>query len=356
MCSSDLAIALYGRSMGAATILLYGATDPSIAGLVVDSAFCSLIQLAHELTDQVRAQGYMAPGFLVSLVLRWVRQAVQARAGFDIRTLSPLKAAPTCHIPALFLHGERDIFISPQHTKSLAEAYAGDNEVLVVEGDHNSPRPAHAQHSVSAFLNRALNVPSAWSPAKSIRGDALTLDDSTGHGRSTTSLLGGFVGAFASLQAHACPSWGDDTNASSNSNSSNSSGSGSGVGSLPPPPPPSGPQLATRSSSSSSSAVAAAVTTRASAAAADQEDADLQKAIQMSLDEARDGGALPLPLPPPSSAATAKTKTHSGREGDGLGLASDTPNLADGSLGHTDEQVANIQSSLGDMLSFSRGS
>ena len=35
-------IALWGRSMGAATALMHGERDPSIAGMVLDSAFADL--------------------------------------------------------------------------------------------------------------------------------------------------------------------------------------------------------------------------------------------------------------------------------------------------------------------------
>eukprot|EP00262_Sarcandra_glabra_P020578 TRINITY_DN8261_c0_g4_i1.p1 TRINITY_DN8261_c0_g4~~TRINITY_DN8261_c0_g4_i1.p1 ORF type:complete len:199 (+),score=24.35 TRINITY_DN8261_c0_g4_i1:189-785(+) len=44
-------IGLWGRSMGAVTSLLYGAEDPSIAGMVLDSPFCDLFDLMMELVD-----------------------------------------------------------------------------------------------------------------------------------------------------------------------------------------------------------------------------------------------------------------------------------------------------------------
>ena len=43
------AIGLWGRSMGAATALMYAHTDPSIAGMVLDSAFADLKQLITEI-------------------------------------------------------------------------------------------------------------------------------------------------------------------------------------------------------------------------------------------------------------------------------------------------------------------
>ena len=42
-------IGLWGRSMGAVTALLHGDRDPSIAGMVLDSAFTNLKVLAGEL-------------------------------------------------------------------------------------------------------------------------------------------------------------------------------------------------------------------------------------------------------------------------------------------------------------------
>jgi hypothetical protein len=47
-------IALWGRSMGAATALLHSHRDPSIAGLVLDSSFSDLKQLALELAEMGR--------------------------------------------------------------------------------------------------------------------------------------------------------------------------------------------------------------------------------------------------------------------------------------------------------------
>ena len=42
-------IGLWGRSMGAVTAIMYGDRDPSIAGMVLDSAFASLKELIEEL-------------------------------------------------------------------------------------------------------------------------------------------------------------------------------------------------------------------------------------------------------------------------------------------------------------------
>ncbi len=46
-------LALWGRSMGAATALLHAHRDPSIGGMILDSPFADLRQLATELVAQV---------------------------------------------------------------------------------------------------------------------------------------------------------------------------------------------------------------------------------------------------------------------------------------------------------------
>lgn len=108
-------IALWGRSMGAATALLHGERDPSIAGMVLDSAFADLTMLAEEMVEKGRQHGLFAPGFVVKLAIRMIRSSVLKKAEFDIRLLSPIEHADRCFIPALFVAAEGDEFVPPHH-------------------------------------------------------------------------------------------------------------------------------------------------------------------------------------------------------------------------------------------------
>ena len=155
-------IALWGRSMGAATALLHGDRDPSIAGMVLDSAFADLPQLAEELVDKGRDQGLTVPGFVVSIAIRMIRSSVQKQAGFNIRDLSPIEHADRCFIPALFVAGEGDDFIKPHHSQEIHQKYAGDKNLVLVEGDHNSPRPRWLYDSATIFLQTSLQIPQDW--------------------------------------------------------------------------------------------------------------------------------------------------------------------------------------------------
>jgi hypothetical protein len=67
--------------MGAATALLHGERDPSIAGMVLDSAFADLTMLAEEMVEKGRKHGLFAPGFVVGIAIRMIRRSVLKTAG-----------------------------------------------------------------------------------------------------------------------------------------------------------------------------------------------------------------------------------------------------------------------------------
>ena len=152
---------MLGRSMGAATALIHGDRDPSIAGMVLDSAFADLEQLAQELVERIRQEGYTVPRMVVAGAIRMLRSSVQKRAGFDIRTkeMKPISHVDKCFIPALFVHGREDEFIQPHHSEELHAKYAGDKNLIKVEGDHHHQRPQFMLDSACIFLTTALHVP-----------------------------------------------------------------------------------------------------------------------------------------------------------------------------------------------------
>jgi len=156
-------VALWGRSMGAATSLLHGHRDPSIAAMVLDSSFTDLTQLATEMVDKGREAGLVVPNWVVKAALRMIRGSVKHTAKFDIRDLSPIAHASSTFIPALFIAGKHDDFIKPHHSQQIYEQYGGDKNLILVEGDHNSPRPRFLFDSVAIFLQNYLQIPLEWS-------------------------------------------------------------------------------------------------------------------------------------------------------------------------------------------------
>ncbi|CAJ2658495.1 unnamed protein product [Trifolium pratense] len=149
-------IGLWGRSMGAVTSLMYGAEDPSIAGMVLDSPFADLVDLMMELVDTYR---FRLPKFTVKYAIKYMRRTIQKKAKFDIMDLNTIKAAKSCYVPALLGHGVEDDFIHPRHSDRILEAYMGDRNIIKFDGDHNSPRPQFYFDSINIFFNNVLQPP-----------------------------------------------------------------------------------------------------------------------------------------------------------------------------------------------------
>ena len=96
--------------MGAATSVLVAARDPSIAGMVLDSAFSSLTQVMYELANQYMKQ-VKVPKILINGAISVLRKSVQKKGNFDIRDVNPEEAADKSFIPALFAHADGDDFV-----------------------------------------------------------------------------------------------------------------------------------------------------------------------------------------------------------------------------------------------------
>lgn len=75
---------------------------------------------------------------------------------FICSELETIKSAQASYVPALFGHGEEDSFIPVSHSKVLHESYAGDKNLILFEGDHNSRRPQFFLDSVSIFIRNYL--------------------------------------------------------------------------------------------------------------------------------------------------------------------------------------------------------
>jgi len=147
-------IGLWGRSMGASTALLHADRDPSIAGVVLDSPFSELKVLCEELVDVY--VNFKIPRWVVGIALNMIRGSIQQHAAFDILELAPINHVKTSYIPALFTAAYSDTFIRPHHAKELHEAYAGDKNFVMVEGDHNSARSKFFMDSVAIFFFNTL--------------------------------------------------------------------------------------------------------------------------------------------------------------------------------------------------------
>lgn len=152
-------IALWGRSMGAATALMYASRDPTIACMVLDSPFTDLQRLIEEMVEKGRKHGVIVPNLILNVVMRLIKNSVKSTAGFSLRHISPISHAEKCFVPAMFVAGEHDDFIHKSHSILIHRKYAGDKNISIVDGDHNSPRPRFLQQSACLFLQSVMGLP-----------------------------------------------------------------------------------------------------------------------------------------------------------------------------------------------------
>jgi len=146
-------VGVWGQCMGAAAAIMYSSSDPSLAGMVLDSPFCDLWELMSELSTRFVG----LPSLLTSVALRVVRAIVQQKAGFDICDVSPRASIARSFVPMLFLHGGEDEFALPSHSVALAQASQGETQRLVMPGlGHHTARPDGFVARAAVFLVRAL--------------------------------------------------------------------------------------------------------------------------------------------------------------------------------------------------------
>ena len=149
-------VAVWGRSMGAATALLYTQDDPMIAGLILDSPYSDLKQLASELCQM---GAFPIPTWAVSMALPFVQSSIQERARFDLYDCSPIFCVGKIFVPAVFACARNDTFIQPDHVFRLFKAHGGWKSLSVFDGDHVSRRPRKFQLFATAVLLDCFGLP-----------------------------------------------------------------------------------------------------------------------------------------------------------------------------------------------------
>lgn len=146
-------VALWGRSMGAVTAIMYAAKDPSIRCIVCDSPFASLRLLINDLVTQHGGRaGQLIPNAVVSIIVGGIRKRIAKRAAFDIDDLDTLKYAALCSVPALIYHGDQDDFVSPQQSMRVQSVFLAPCVHEMTPGGHNDERGEGLQSLVAAFL------------------------------------------------------------------------------------------------------------------------------------------------------------------------------------------------------------
>ena len=146
-------IGLWGRSMGAATTLLYTYKDPRISAICVDSPFEDFKKLAEELVvKQIKL-----PTFIIDGALKIVQGTVKKKNGLDIDKLRPIDNVSNTFVPALFIHAINDELIKVEHSINLFNNYGGPKSLKCCDkGGHNTKRPKNIKKEIGEFFYKYL--------------------------------------------------------------------------------------------------------------------------------------------------------------------------------------------------------
>eukprot|EP01017_Pseudomicrothorax_dubius_P020805 TRINITY_DN22585_c0_g1_i2.p1 TRINITY_DN22585_c0_g1~~TRINITY_DN22585_c0_g1_i2.p1 ORF type:complete len:366 (-),score=68.70 TRINITY_DN22585_c0_g1_i2:10-1107(-) len=142
-------LGVWGRSMGAATTLLFAERFPYLSVLIADSPFSSIEVVATEFASRKS----LLLKFLASSIISVLRTAITERIGADIFEPRPVDAAPKIRTPAFFGVGRDDTLTKPEQVQLLFQQFSGAPKGMVsFEGDHYSERTAEFFNPAIDFL------------------------------------------------------------------------------------------------------------------------------------------------------------------------------------------------------------
>ena len=124
-------IGLLGFSLGAVIAIMAASLERGLAGLVLDSPFANLMEMARQETSR--------RGGMLRFLLPGIALMGRALYGVDMSSVRPLEAVRSVDCPLLFIHGAEDKMVSPSHSARLYEAAEGDKELWL------APDARHAQ-------------------------------------------------------------------------------------------------------------------------------------------------------------------------------------------------------------------
>ncbi|WP_027108192.1 alpha/beta hydrolase [Lacticigenium naphthae] len=131
-------LALYGLSMGAATVLnVSGEKLPPQVKFIIED--CGYSSLSEEMAHQLKTL-YHLPAFPI---IPLTSALTKIRSGYFFREAAPLKQIKKNKLPTLFIHGEEDSFVPVHMSKKLYAANPSSKEL------HLFPEAKHAESYVS---------------------------------------------------------------------------------------------------------------------------------------------------------------------------------------------------------------
>jgi pimeloyl-ACP methyl ester carboxylesterase len=148
-------VGLFGVSYGASVALLTAGRDPRVRAVVAFEPFSSAATAVPELMRGAfasQARGLTDRQFAAAHVK-------QARiAGFDWAQADIPAALAKTNAPILFLHGEADRWLSPEHSRALAKVAPAGSKLLLAPDDNHVTLPlqlARFEREVIGWFDQA---------------------------------------------------------------------------------------------------------------------------------------------------------------------------------------------------------
>ena len=147
-------IGIWGRSMGAATTMIYAHRDMRVKAICLDSPFADFFRLAKELI----LKQITLPNFLITGMLKIIGNTIYGKNGLDIEKLKPINVANKTFQPALFIHAKNDQLIDIKHSIDLIDKYGGKDKILenLDIGGHNTKRSKEIINKIGEFFSKHL--------------------------------------------------------------------------------------------------------------------------------------------------------------------------------------------------------
>lgn len=139
----DEKIALYGVSMGGATVLMSSGLDSfpdSVKAVIADCAFTS----PYDVFKHILKRDYHLPPHPIMDIND---EMCRRKAGYGFKDCSTLEAVRKAPCPILFIHGKEDMFVPTRMSEENYRACSGEKELLLVE---------NAGHAAALYENTEL--------------------------------------------------------------------------------------------------------------------------------------------------------------------------------------------------------
>lgn len=147
-------IALWGRSMGAATAIFGLAEHPEISAAVLDSPFAVLKDVIFSI-----ASHYHVGLFLTDSTMEAMDKAANELAHFHIDDVNPIDHITDCYSPVFIIHASQDYTIPMEQSKHIFDEYKTDLKVYrIIDGDHYSKRPPEVLKEATKFVCETLGL------------------------------------------------------------------------------------------------------------------------------------------------------------------------------------------------------